>query len=102
MWRDVAGMLRSFDYVRGSHDAPTSEAARAWAGEAQRSFLEGYAGGRDIDTAALAAYQVDKAIYEVVYEIRNRPNWAHIPLEAVHDEARRVALHPPGHDKGEN
>lgn len=102
VWRDVAGMLRSFDYVRGSHDAPTSQAARAWAGEAQRSFLEGYAGGRDIDTAALAAYQVDKAIYEVVYEIRNRPNWAHIPLEAVHDEARRVALHPPGHDKGEN
>ena len=98
VWRDVAGMVRSFDYVRGAHPEPESDEARAWAAAATAAFLEGYAGGAQepvADADLLGAYVADKAIYEVVYEVRNRPNWAHIPLAAVHDEARRAALGQP-------
>lgn len=102
VWRDVAGMLRSFDYVRGAHQEPTSPEARRWAKEAASAFLDGYCDGDEVDQVALSAYQVDKAVYEVVYEVRNRPHWAHIPLGAVQEEARRVALHPPHNDQEED
>ncbi|MFT7836021.1 phosphotransferase [Saccharothrix sp. BKS2] len=74
--RDVAGVLRSFDYT-GSPLAP------AWAAE----FLRGYAdeSGIDLDRhrALLTAYELDKAVYEVVYETRNRPDRVHVPLRAL-------------------
>jgi len=86
--RDVAGMLRSFDYVAGAlaHDAEPVDAA-AWAAEARARFLEGYRRGTGADLAAhsalLDAFELDKAVYEVVYETRNRPDWVVIPLAAV-------------------
>ncbi|MCS6549003.1 hypothetical protein NYS50_14050 [Curtobacterium flaccumfaciens pv. flaccumfaciens] len=86
--RDVAGMLRSFDYVAGAlaHDAEPVDAA-AWAAEARARFLEGYQRGTGADLAAhsalLDAFELDKAVYEVVYETRNRPDWVGIPLAAV-------------------
>ncbi|WP_250896548.1 phosphotransferase [Curtobacterium aurantiacum] len=86
--RDVAGMLRSFDYVAGAlaHDAEPVDAA-AWAEEARRRFLDGYQRGTGADLAAhsalLDAFELDKAVYEVVYETRNRPDWVGIPLAAV-------------------
>ena len=82
MWRDVAGMLRSFDYaaatVPGPGAAPGAQAAAA-------AFLTAYADGaeRNRQLAILRAYEADKAVYEVVYEVRNRPDWVHIPLGAV-------------------
>ncbi|MFZ2259148.1 MAG: phosphotransferase [Luteococcus japonicus] len=82
--RDVAGLLRSFGYVTSVFDDPTGEQARAWLAEAREAFLDAYS--RDagpIDPAALAAYEADKAIYEVVYETRNRPDWVTIPLSAL-------------------
>lgn len=94
VWRDVAGMLRSFDYVRGVHPEPASEQAVGWSAEAAEAFLNGYCQGADPDRAALDAYVLDKAIYEVMYETRNRPHWVHIPLGAVHEVARRTALSP--------
>ncbi|MBF4598702.1 hypothetical protein ITJ50_05750 [Curtobacterium sp. VKM Ac-2889] len=86
--RDVAGMLRSFDYVAGAlaHDAEPVDAS-AWAAEARARFLDGYQRGTGADLAShsalLDAFELDKAVYEVVYETRNRPDWVGIPLAAV-------------------
>ena len=86
--RDVAGMLRSFDYAAGSweQDHPGRSAA-SWAGRARTAFLEGYASGtgRDPreDAVLLGALELDKALYEVVYEARNRPTWLSIPITAT-------------------
>lgn len=86
--RDVAGMLRSFDYMA----AFAPEEASRWRGEYARAFLAGYvaAGGCDpaMRPGLLDAYLVDKAVYEVVYESRNRPDWVGIPLAAVRAMAR--------------
>jgi maltokinase len=82
VWRDVAGMLRSFDYAAASVPGPQS---KAWAAECRAAFLHGYAGTelRATEAKTLRAYEADKAIYEVVYEMRNRPDWVGIPLAAV-------------------
>ncbi len=82
VWRDVAGMLRSFDYAAASVPGPLCE---AWAAECRAAFLRGYTGAELGATEAnlLRAYEADKAIYEVVYETRNRPDWVGIPLRAV-------------------
>jgi maltokinase len=86
VWRDIAGMLRSFGYAAASVPGPDSE---AWAAGCRQAFLEGYAGGElsADDAATLRAYEADKAVYEVVYEVRNRPEWIAIPLGAVADLA---------------
>jgi maltokinase len=82
VWRDIAGMLRSFDYAAASVPGPRSQ---AWAAKCRTAFLRGYAGAElsAADTSMLRAYEADKAIYEVVYETRNRPDWVGIPLHAV-------------------
>ena len=82
-WRDVAGMIRSFDYARSAHSDPTSQAAISWADTARDAFLAGYCGDAQPRSDLLAGYVVDKAIYEVVYEVRNRPDWVDIPLRAI-------------------
>lgn len=83
--RDVAGMLRSFDYVAGS--LPSVETANEWARRCRRAFLDGYIerSGTDLreNRALLDAFEVDKAIYEAVYEARNRPEWTPIPTAAL-------------------
>jgi maltokinase len=86
--RDVAGMLRSFDYVAGSFElAHPGESASAWASSCRRAFLDGYIGrsGRDLreHRALLDAFEIDKALYEAVYEARNRPGWLAIPTLAI-------------------
>ncbi|WP_166790561.1 maltokinase N-terminal cap-like domain-containing protein [Cryobacterium tagatosivorans] len=89
--RDVAGMLRSFSYSAGTIGMahPERDPARAaeWAAACRRAFLEGYAArsGRDVrdDGALLDAFELDKAVYETVYETRNRPAWLPIPLAAI-------------------
>ena len=82
VWRDIAGMLRSFDYAAASVPGPDS---RTWAEDCRTSLLQGYL-GRSPQTgeeAVLNAYLADKAVYEVVYETRNRPDWVDIPLGAI-------------------
>ncbi|MGV8885989.1 MAG: maltokinase N-terminal cap-like domain-containing protein [Microbacteriaceae bacterium] len=86
--RDVAGMLRSFDYVAGALERESpDEGLRAWASQARRSFLDGYIAGSGMNVRAertlLDAFEIDKAVYEAIYESRNRPDWAGIPLAAI-------------------
>ncbi|MBN9180195.1 MAG: phosphotransferase [Microbacterium sp.] len=89
--RDVAGMLRSFDYVAGSIrlDQPdrSRESVRLWARSARVAFLGGFAeaSGTDLATVGplLDALELDKAVYEAIYEARNRPTWITIPLRAI-------------------
>lgn len=92
--RDVAGMLRSFDYVAGAQtDAP---GVHEWARACRRAFVDGYTERTADDLAArtllLDAFEIDKALYEAVYEARNRPAWVGIPIAAV----RRLALRAAG------
>jgi maltokinase len=95
-WRDVAGMLRSFDYAarvveRSLSTSDETEAqlidtrAQEWAERNKNHFLFAYAGGRlsPGQQVLLNAYVADKAVYETVYETRNRPSWVTIPLQAV-------------------
>lgn len=82
-WRDVAGMVRSFDYARSAHADPGSPAAIDWATNATAAFLDGYGGDESSQRFLLGGYLIDKAVYEVVYEVRNRPDWVQIPLRAV-------------------
>ncbi|MGN8024998.1 maltokinase N-terminal cap-like domain-containing protein [Microbacterium sp. 22242] len=87
--RDIAGMLRSFDYVAGSlrlADPDLSPARTdAWSRAARAAFLAGYDESAKTATAGplLDALELDKAVYETVYEARNRPRWLPIPLGAV-------------------
>jgi maltokinase len=102
VWRDVAGMLRSFDYAahavipdfEADEDTNRQIAFRAgeWADRNQAAFLRGYLehSGRTPEAALsseqqalLRAYIADKAVYEAVYEARNRPSWLPIPLSAI-------------------
>jgi maltokinase len=90
--RDVAGMLRSFEYAARhlllDHPSPTTPAPRAaeWAERNRAEFLAGYSAGgggiRGDDAVLLRALELSKAAYEVVYEARNRPSWLPIPLAA--------------------
>lgn len=87
--RDVAGMLRSFDYVAGSVKLTDDVDASAWATDARAAFWDGYTAtlGLDPDDAALralvAVFEADKAVYEALYEARQRPTWLPIPLAAI-------------------
>jgi maltokinase len=91
--RDVAGMLRSFDYAArhqliGHPDqAALSDVARDWVRRNADAFCAGYAEAGGLDPAAnrvlLRALQLDKAVYEVLYEARHRPSWLSIPLDSL-------------------
>lgn len=98
-WRDVAGMLRSFDYaaraVARDLAATEEEAAQIayrseeWIQRNASAFLDGYVEHRDHpltadEQALVTAYVADKAVYEAAYEARHRPAWLDIPLAALH------------------
>jgi maltokinase len=95
--RDVAGMLRSLDYAARfqlvGHESPEQAraAARDWARRNQAAFCAGYAraGGADPGKHGILvrALTLDKAVYEVMYEARNRPSWLPIPLGSIADGA---------------
>ncbi|MFF0159494.1 maltokinase [Streptomyces sp. NPDC005263] len=81
--RDIAGMLRSFDYAALSADPPSP----GWAQTCRAAYCSGYAevSGVDprMDPVLLRACETDKAIYEVVYEARHRPDWLPVPMAAI-------------------
>lgn len=96
--KDVAGMLRSFSYARGTaerdSDADAAELV-IWERGARTAFLTGYLDEARAHHAsflpiadeefrfALNAWELDKAIYEIDYELNNRPNWLWLPLSAA-------------------
>lgn len=78
---DVAGMLRSIGYA-ALVSRPRAAAASPWEDEARRGFLEGY-GLEPEDRPLLEILELEKAVYEVGYEINHRPDWVDVPLAAV-------------------
>ncbi|MDQ0993141.1 phosphotransferase [Streptomyces sp. V3I7] len=85
--RDIAGMLRSFDYAAHSATPPVP----GWAAVCRAAYCSGYAEVAGVDPRSdpvlLRACETDKAVYEVAYEARHRPDWLPVPLSAV----RRLA-----------
>jgi len=82
--RDIAGMLRSFDYAARSHRPWNDE----WAARCRIAYCEGYAEAAGADPRSepelLRAHETDKAVYEVLYEARHRPDWLPVPMAAIH------------------
>jgi maltokinase len=107
--RDVAGMLRSFHYAsqaalvdRGRDlDPELSKLAEAWESRTVEAFWRGYQrtdGAQRLLPAAeadqqalLQAFELEKAVYEVGYELAHRPSWTDIPVTAVERVLGRVA-----------
>jgi maltose alpha-D-glucosyltransferase/alpha-amylase len=104
--RDVAGMLRSFSYVQHSalRNVAHNEAevvrlaplARAWETDVRAAFLSAYdAAARDANLygpevlqagiGLLGLFELEKALYELRYELGSRPGWAGIPLQGILD-----------------
>jgi maltose alpha-D-glucosyltransferase/alpha-amylase len=97
--RDVAGMLRSFNYARWSalrRVAQSPEEAEklvapaiAWEQATRDAFLKGYADavaapdGAPLDAELLSLFELEKALYELRYELNNRTDWVQVPLHGV-------------------
>ncbi|WP_156027683.1 maltokinase N-terminal cap-like domain-containing protein [Candidatus Solirubrobacter pratensis] len=91
--RDVAGMLRSFSYATaGSRLLRGHEPPADWEERARGRFLDGYhesvdrsllpPGQQAIDQL-LAVFELEKAVYELRYELNNRPDWVSIPVAGI-------------------
>jgi maltokinase len=105
--RDVAGMVRSLHYAartalteRGRDvDPELVDLADQWEARAVEAYLAGYRHVEGIDallpasegdrTTVLRAFELDKAVYEIGYELAHRPDWVGIPASAV----RRALAH---------
>ena len=90
--RDVAGMLRSFAYVASATDIQRGlPAPPGWEERARNEFLAGYRATVDqalIPAGAamerlLAVFELEKAVYELRYELNNRPDWVKIPVAGI-------------------
>lgn len=94
--RDVAGMLRSLHYAslvaQLDRDEDCTGLAVAWEDRNRDAFLRGYTNTavkagllpREGFKAVLAAFELEKAVYELGYERAYRPDWQQIPLAALH------------------
>jgi trehalose synthase-fused probable maltokinase len=90
--RDVAGMLRSFAYAASAAELMReTEPPPAWEERARAEFLEGYKETVDqylVPTGAamdklLTVFELEKAVYELRYELNHRPDWVKIPVAGI-------------------
>jgi maltokinase len=91
--RDVAGMLRSFAYVASAVELLRGgKSPEGWEETARARFLEGYVAtvdpallpsGHGAIERLLAVYELEKAVYELQYELDNRPEWVGIPVAGI-------------------
>ena len=88
--KDVAGMCRSFDYLARHASVPHPAATAAMLAGHYRAAYESVAGGHDWWPANAATADrlvtllaLDKAVYELAYELRHRPDWVGIPLSGI-------------------
>jgi maltose alpha-D-glucosyltransferase/alpha-amylase len=105
--RDIAGLIRSFDYVAAQvartarqagaaeRDARAVDLLRSFRAEAEAAMLAGYAEGAGetsppIDARLLLLFTLEKAAYEVAYEAANRPDWLAVPLAGLAELADRA------------
>jgi maltokinase len=91
--RDVAGLLRSVAYAPlAARLQRGAEPPADWEARAREGFLDGYldaidpsllpASRREVDQL-LAIYELEKAVYELNYELNNRPDWVEIPVAGI-------------------
>jgi maltokinase len=102
--RDVAGMLRSFAYAATAADLLRDSAApEGWEDQARAQFLEGYLdtvdpglmpSGQLAIERLLAVYELEKAVYELRYELDNRPDWVGIPVAGIQRLIEQAAARP--------
>ncbi|MEA2245058.1 MAG: hypothetical protein QOD24_4614 [Solirubrobacteraceae bacterium] len=91
--RDVAGMLRSFAYAASAADLMQgSPAPEGWEERARTAFLDAYfhaveptllPAGQAAIEKLLAIFELEKAVYELRYELNNRPDWVPIPVAGI-------------------
>jgi maltokinase len=91
--RDVAGMLRSFSYVTaGARLLRGVDVPEEWEERARAAFLEGYfehvdsgllPPGEGPTAQLLSVFELEKAVYELRYELNNRPEWIGIPVAGI-------------------
>jgi maltokinase len=91
--RDVAGMLRSFAYAASAVEWLRGAAAPpGWEERARSEFLDGYMAtidptivpaGREAFDKLLAVFELEKAVYELRYELNTRPDWVRIPVAGI-------------------
>src|SRR3954466_11126297 len=91
--RDVAGMLRSFAYVAtAAEHLRGTGAPEGWEDQARARFLDGYLSavepsllpsGQTAIDRLLAVFELEKAVYELRYELDNRPDWVRIPVAGI-------------------
>jgi len=91
--RDVAGMLRSFAYAASAVESLRGAAApEGWEERARETFLDSYLGsvdsrllphGVDSTRRLLSIFELEKAVYELRYELNNRPDWVGLPVSGI-------------------
>jgi trehalose synthase-fused probable maltokinase len=91
--RDVAGMLRSFAYAASAGELQRgTPAPEGWEERTREAFLAGYFGSVDASLlppgeagarTLLTIFELEKAVYELRYELNNRPDWVRIPVAGI-------------------
>jgi predicted trehalose synthase len=91
--RDVAGMLRSFAYAASASELVRGVAPPpGWEEQARTEFVDAYLGaadptllpaGRETFDRLLSVFELEKAVYELRYELNSRPDWVQIPVAGI-------------------